>query len=281
MPTRPYARAWRHGWRRSEYDSGMKRLVVCLIFSAVLAAQPPQRPAFDAFEVASIKPDPNPNGRFIRMQTATQFTVHNHTVRTLLAAAYSLSPNEIIGGPPLIDSDHWAIVATTPGPRPTLEQQMAMLRRLLADRFQVRIHREPKEMPIYALTVAKGGPKLKPTTLDPNANPAGPPPLTFVVSLPVLKLAARYASMDDFAALLQRALEQPVADRTRLTGLYDFELEFTPDETLYSGAFKGAEDASKPGLLAALQEQLGLKLNATRGPVSGLVIDHAERPSEN
>jgi hypothetical protein len=62
------------------------------------------------------------------MQTATQFTVHNHTVRTLLAAAYSLSPNEIIGGPPLIDSDHWAIVATTPGPRPTLEQQMAMLR---------------------------------------------------------------------------------------------------------------------------------------------------------
>jgi uncharacterized protein (TIGR03435 family) len=176
----------------------MKRLVVCLVFAVALAAQTPQRAAFDAFEVASIKPDPNPNGRFIPMQTATQFTAHNHTVRTLLAAAYGLSPNEILGGPALVDSYHWAIVATTSAPRLTLDQQMTMLRQLLADRFQVRIHREPKEMPIYALTVAKGGPKLKPATLDQNANPAGPPPLTFVVSLPVLKLTARYASMDDF-----------------------------------------------------------------------------------
>jgi uncharacterized protein (TIGR03435 family) len=142
---------------------------------------------------------------------------------------------------------------------------MAMLRQLLVDRFQVRFHRAPKEMGIYALAVAKGGPKLKPSTLDPDANPAGPPPLIFVVSLPVLKLAARYANMDDFATLLQRALEQPVADRTGLTGRYDFDLEFTQDETLYGGAFKGAEDESKPGLLPALQDQLGLKLNATKG----------------
>jgi uncharacterized protein (TIGR03435 family) len=259
----------------------VKQLVFFLVFAAGLAAQTPQRPAFGAFEVASIKPDPNPAGRFIRMQTATQFTVHNHTVRTLLAAAYNLSPNEILGGPPLVDSDHWAIVAKTPAPRPTLEQQMAMLRQLLADRFQVRFHREPKEMGIYALTVAKGGPKLKPSKLDPDANPAGPPPLIFVVSLPVLKLAAHYASMDDFATLLQRALERPVADQTGLTGRYDFDLEFTPDETLYGGAFEGAEDASKPGLLAALQDQLGLKLNATKGPANALVIDHAERPTEN
>jgi uncharacterized protein (TIGR03435 family) len=129
--------------------------------------------------------------------------------------------------------------------------------------------------------VAKGGSKLKPTTLDPDANPAGPPPLIFAVSLPVLRLAARYASMDDFATLLQRALEQPVADQTKLAGRYDFDLEFTPDETLYGGAFKGAENASKPGMLAALQDQLGLKLNSTRGPVSALVIDHVERPSAN
>jgi uncharacterized protein (TIGR03435 family) len=259
----------------------VKQLVVVLVFAAGVAAQTPQRPAFGAFEVASIKPDPNPAGRFIRMQTATQFTVHNHTVRTLLAAAFNLSPNEVLGGPALVDSDHWAIVAKTSAPRPTLEQQMAMLRQLLADRFHVRFHREPKEMGIYALTAAKGSPKLKPSTLDPDAEPAGPPPLIFVVSLPVLKLAARYASMDDLANLLQRALERPVADRTGLTGRYDFDLEFTPDETLFDGAFKGAEDESKPGLLAALQDQLGLKLNATKGPVSALVIDHAERPTEN
>ncbi len=259
----------------------MTRLVVFVVFGAGLAAQTPQRPVSGAFEVASIKPDQNPNGRFIRMQTATQFAVHHHTVRTLLAAAYNLSPNEILGGPSLVDSDYWAIAAKTPTPRPTLEQQMAMLRQLLADRFQVRFHREPKEMRIYALTVAKGGPKLKPTTLDPDADPAGPPPLIFVVSLPVLKLAARYAGMDDFATLLQRALEQPVIDQTDLKGRYDFDMEFTPDETLYGGAFKGAEDASKPGLQAALQDQLGLKLKATKGLVSALVIDHAERPSEN
>jgi uncharacterized protein (TIGR03435 family) len=258
----------------------MKQVVAFLVFAAGLAAQAPQRPAFGTFEVASIKPDPSPNGRFIRMQTATQFTVHHHTVRTLLAA-YNLSPNEILGGPPLVDSDYWAIIAKTPAPRPTLEQQMAMLRQLLADRFQVRFHRETKEMGIYAVTVAKGGPKLKPSTLDPDANPAGPPPLIFVVSLPVLKLAARNASMDDFATLLQRALEQPVADQTGLTGRYDFDLEFTPDETLYGGAFRGAEDESKPGLLPALQDQLGLKLIATKGPVRALVIDHAERPTEN
>jgi len=258
----------------------MKQVVAFLVFAAGLAAQAPQRPAFGTFEVAGIKPDPSPNGRFIRMQTATQFTVHHHTVRTLLAA-YNLSPNEILGGPPLVDSDYWAIIAKTPAPRPTLEQQMAMLRQLLADRFQVRFHRETKEMGIYSVTVAKGGPKLKPSTLDPDANPAGPPPLIFVVSLPVLKLAARYASMDDFATLLQRALEQPVADQTGLTGRYDFDLEFTPDETLYGGAFRGAEDESKPGLLPALQDQLGLKLIATKGPVRALVIDHAERPTEN
>ena len=260
---------------------GMKRLGVLVIFAAGLAAQTPQRPVFDAFEVASIKPSTNPTGRFIRMQTATEFTAHNHTVRTLLAAAYNLSPNAVLGGPPLVDSDYWEIVAKTPAPQPTPEQQMAMLRQLLADRFRVRFHREPKEMPIYALTVTQGGPKLKPTTLNPNADPAGPPPLIFVVSLPVLKLAARYASMGDFATLLQRALEQPVIDQTGLIGRYDFDLEFTPDETLYSGAFKGAEDASKPGLLAALHDQLGLKLSATRGPVSALVIDHAEQPSDN
>jgi uncharacterized protein (TIGR03435 family) len=87
--------------------------------------------------------------------------------------------------------------------------------------------------------------------------------------------------MDDLSTLLQRALEQPVADQTGLTGRYDFDLEFTPDETLYGGALKGSEDESKPRLLAALQDQLGLKLIATKGPVSALVIDHAELPTEN
>jgi uncharacterized protein (TIGR03435 family) len=89
--------------------------------------------------------------------------------------------------------------------------------------------------------------------------------------------------MDEFASLLQRsALERPVVDQTGLTSRYDFDLEFAIDETLFGGALgKGPDDPAKPSLFAALQEQLGLKLEATRGPVSVLVIDHAERASEN
>ncbi len=128
----------------------------------------------------------------------------------------SSSPNEILGGPPLVDSDYWAIVAKTSAPRPTLEQQMAMLRQLLAERFQVRVHRGPKEMGILRVDGSQRGPKLKPSPLDPGRQPRGSARLIFVVSLPVLKLAARYANMDDFAILLQRALEQPVADQTGL-----------------------------------------------------------------
>jgi uncharacterized protein (TIGR03435 family) len=85
------------------------------------------------------------------------------------------------------------------------------------------------------------------------------------------------------ASVLQRAaLEYPVLDRTGLSARYDFDLEFAPDETVFGGALgKGPDDATKPGLFAAMQQQLGLKLEATKGPVSALVIDHVERPSAN
>jgi uncharacterized protein (TIGR03435 family) len=158
-----------------------------------------------------------------------------------------------------------------------------MLRALLADRFKLAIHREQKEMSVYALTVAKGGSKLKITTMSPDDTPEGPPALAFTVSPGFLHLPARYASMNEFASLLQRsALERPVVDQTGLPGRYDFDLEFAIDETLFGGALgKGPDDPVKPSLFAALQEQLGLKLEATRGPVSALVIDRAEHPSEN
>jgi uncharacterized protein (TIGR03435 family) len=89
--------------------------------------------------------------------------------------------------------------------------------------------------------------------------------------------------MSELASVMQRAaLDDPVLDQTGLTGRYDFDLEFTPDEAVFGGAIgKGADDSSKPGLFAALQQQLGLRLEATRGLVDVLVIDHVERPSEN
>ena len=253
--------------------------------TAILAQSRAVRPTFTEFEVASIKPaPPGETGRWIRMLSTHEFAARNHALQTLIAAAYNLNPRAISGGPAWVDSAHYDILAKTPGDvRPNLDQQMAMLRRLLADRFQLRFHREPKQQQVYALTVARGGPKLKESTVSPDAPPEGPPPLIFVVSPQLVRLPGRDATMGELASVLQRAaLEYPVLDRTGLSARYDFDLEFTPDETVFGGALgKGPEQSDKPGLFAAIQQQLGLKLEATRGPVNALVIDQAVPPSAN
>jgi uncharacterized protein (TIGR03435 family) len=266
----------------------MKTAALCLIAASFALAQAPAngpRPKFDEFEVASIKEaEANAVGRYIRMQTAHQFVAHNHALKTLIAAAYDVSPQAISGGPSWVDSEHYEILAKAPGDlRPNLNEQMKMLRALLAERFKLTYHREQKQMSIYVLTVAKGGAKLKESTFSPDSAPEGPPLLAFVVAPPNLSLPARYVSMEEFASVLQRAaLERPVVDHTGLTGRYDFDLEFSIDETLFGGALgKAPENPTNPSFFAALQEQAGLKLEATRGPVSAFVIDHAERASAN
>jgi uncharacterized protein (TIGR03435 family) len=254
---------------------------------AVFAQSTASRPSFTEFEVATIKPTaPDTAGRWIRMQSQHQFTARNHALRTLLAAAYNVSPKAISGGPPWVDSDRFDISARTPHEvRPTLDEQMAMLRKLLTDRFGLRFHREPRELAVYAITVARNGPKLKDSTVLPDASPEGPPPLIFVVAPQRIRLPARYATMGELASVMQRAaLSRPVIDKTGLPGRYDFDLEWTPDETQFEGAFAKAADGDStnaPGLIAAMQEQLGLKLEATKGVVDVLMIDHVEHPSEN
>ncbi|HTX34031.1 MAG TPA: TIGR03435 family protein [Bryobacteraceae bacterium] len=254
-----------------------------LAAGAVLAQPAAPRPKFDAFDVASIQPtDPAyRGGRFIRMESAHQFVARNYSVQALIAAAYSLTPRTIAGGPAWIDSDPYDIVAGAPNAvRPNHNEQMAMLRKLLADRFQLAFHRERKVLPIYALTVAKGGPKLKESTA-----PADDPPVLINHVFPDhIALPAHNATIDQFALMMQRAVvDRPVADRTGLTGTYDFDLEWTPDETQFGG--QGPRDIPdmprKPDLFAALQQQLGLKLEASRGPVEVMIIDHVARPSAN
>lgn len=262
------------------------RFGVLFVVTLELSGQtPPLRPQFDAFEVATIKPTgPEPTGsRWIRMQSADRFAAHNHTVRTLIAAAYDLSPRAIWGAPEWADSDRWDILAKTPGEvRPNLSEQMSMLRQLLSERFKLTFHREPKDLSIYTLTVAKGGSKLKASKISPDATPEGPPPLVFVLSPTGGQLPARYATMAEFASVLQRSpLDRPVADHTGLSGRYDFDLEFAPDDSLWSGLVSRPANSDKPDLFRALQEQLGLRLDATKGPVDVLVIDRIGRPSEN
>ncbi len=267
-------------------SEALKLAVAALISAAGIFAQsPPPRPAFDEFEVATIKPsDLNSPGRWIRMQSANRFYAKNHTLKTLIQAAYNLTPRAVSGGPSWVESDRYEILAETPGNvRPTLDEQMSMLRKLLADRFQLKFHREEKEFSIYALTIAKSGSKLKESTLDLDATPEGPPLPAFVLAPDTVRLPARAVTMPEIASVLQRAaLDRPVVDRTGLSGRYDFDLEFTPDESQFGGlGLKGTPESTKPDLFTAMQQQLGLRLEATKGPIDTIVIDRAERPSAN
>ena len=140
-----------------------------------------------------------------------------------------------------------------------------MLQTMLADRFQLKIHRESKELAVYALIVGKSGPKLKESTA---AGPAGyrgtPGQFTF-----------SNGSITSLVSFLTNRVDRHVLDRTGLTGSYDFKLEWTPE------ASTPAPDSNGPSIFTAIQEQLGLKLEATKSAVEIIVIDHAEKPSAN
>ena len=256
----------------------MTLLRLLLVSSALVGGEP--------FEVAAIKPT-SPEwtaGRFLGMESGNRFIARNHSLKTLIAAAYNLSPHTIIGGPEWAESQRFDILAKTPGnSRPTLEQQMSMLRALLAERFQLTHHLEERTLPVYSLTLARSGAKLKESVEPFTQSPAGPPPLIFVISPQLVRLPGRFATTADLASVLQRsALDRPVLDNTGLTARYDFDLEFTPDESLFGGVLgKPPHYAHTPGLFTAIQHQLGLRLEPTRGPVAMFVIENASRPAEN
>jgi uncharacterized protein (TIGR03435 family) len=266
-----------------------KPAVAVLMFAAATAAigmfaqSLVIRPQFKEFEVATVKPTAPDwrGGRYMRMQAAHQFAAKNYSLRVILSAAYNLTPKAISGGPAWMDSDTWDFLAESPGAvRPNLDEQMSMLRKLLTDRFKLGFHREQKEFAIYALTVAKGGPKLMEAA--PDTSPEGPPPLVFILSPGGARLPARNATMAELAWVMQRsAVDRPVVDKTGLSARYDFDLEWTPDETQFGGTVPAGPEPPKPDLFAAMQQQLGLRLEATRGPIEAMVIDHVERPTAN
>jgi len=258
--------------------------VVALVISVAVtfAESSGAQPKFDAFEVATIKPVEHDAkaSRFITIQGTHRFVIRDYTLKLLIAAAYDLNPRTISGGPAWLESEYFDILALTPGDiRPTHDEQMAMLRKLLADRFNLTFHREQKEFSIYVLEIARNGPKLKESAEPPDDAAK----LISIVYPQRIVLPARNATMGAFASLLQRAvLDRPVVDKTGLSGRYDFDLAWAPDESQFGGEVPAASvDAPSPPFFSAIRQELGLRLRATKGPVEALVVDRAEQPSAN
>jgi uncharacterized protein (TIGR03435 family) len=244
-------------------------------------AKPMAADANPVFEVATIKPSkPDTQGKGF-MVRGRQFSTINTSLSDLITFAYGLHARQITGGPGWIESDKYDLAAKPDGEgQPNDKQWKTMVQKLLADRFKLTFHRDKKELSVYAIVVGKTGPKLTKSDGDPNGLPG-----LFFRGLGVLP--ARNATMADFAGTMQTAvLDRPVVDQTGLPGRYDFLLKWTPDETQFAGLGVKVPPPTDnadapPDLYTAIQQQLGLKLEPTKAPVEVLVIDRAEKPSEN
>jgi bla regulator protein BlaR1 len=265
--------------------------------------------ASEAFEVASVKPNKSGDGRiFFQMQPGGRFTATNVPVRELIRMAYGIQNFQLVGGPDWIGSERFDIVAkaeSDPPPSPPggpPGPMLMMVRALLVERFKLAVHNETKDLPIYALVMARAdgrlGPQLRASQVDCAALMAaargrgGPPPAPpRPGERPPCgmfggfgRIAAGGVSMAQLAMNMSQRVNRVVLDRTGLTGLYEFELEFTPDQMPQGPPPPGAPplppiDPNGPSIFTALQEQLGLKLDAQRGPVEVLVIDGVEQPT--
>ena len=261
--------------------------------------------AAPTYEVASVKPNTSNSGmiRFTGPPQSATFTASNATLQILITLAYQVKPFQIEGVSGWIGTDHFDISAKPPEGPITREQSWMMLQGLLEDRFKLAVHRTTKEVPIYALTAAKGGLKIKPASEDTcfKIGPGGPPPPPPAPGQPrpvpcggffmgPNTLQGGGISLSQLADGLTNILGRPVVDKTGFTGTFDVRLEFSREGTQPMGAAgfgtPGAPpiaipDNNAPTIFTALQEQLGLKLESQKGPEDLLVIDHAEKPSEN
>jgi uncharacterized protein (TIGR03435 family) len=315
-------------------------LMAALMLAAVpLSSQTQQKPAF---EVVSIKPSPPLTGGAIRIgggAKGDRFVMTSATLRMLLQTAYQRASNtplsgqmQIIGGPGWMESDRYDVQATADcsGGAIPRERLQLMVQSMLEDRFQLKAHMETRELPIYNLLVAKGGPKVKPsedqtppfvaagpprpcdstaTTPPPPPPPGGgrgfpfdpgsPPPrgsIMMMSSQTGMTLQATAMPVANLVGLLQQQLGRTVVDKTDLEGLFDFKLTFSP-EGLASPFGRGAllpppggapagpspvpaATDPVPSIFTAIQE-LGLRLESSKGPVEVLVIESVQKPTEN
>jgi uncharacterized protein (TIGR03435 family) len=252
----------------------------------------PKRPEF---EVASIKPHSSDDRWFISPSPGGRFNAVGATLQMLMTIAYRVLDNQISGAPGWMSSDRYDIVGKTEDGADS--KWIECLQTLLEDRFKLTIHRETKEMTIYALVVAKSGSKLHESEGECPPRPPGPPPPPPAGKTPPPfcggmfmfrnQMAGNKVPLEQLVMSLSRTLGRTVIDKTGLTGKYDVKLEWTPDQSQAQFGPGAAEppaptpDNSGPSIYTALQEQLGLKLESQKGPVEVLVIDHVEPPDAN
>jgi uncharacterized protein (TIGR03435 family) len=226
------------------------------------------------FDVVSIKPaPPDARGRSLTENPGPRLTTGNATLKMLVMFAYQMMPDQVSGGPAWVESDGFDIDARASNPKATPGQLRRMVQAMLADRFQLQIHRATKESSIYALVQAKGGVKLTEShdeTGDTGVRIEGPG-----------RISGVRGTMAMLAGALSKPVQRRVIDQTGLTGAYTFKLQFVPDNPRKLSPDADAPPPDGPSIFTALEEQLGLTLKTTKGPVDSIVIDRAVKPAAN
>jgi uncharacterized protein (TIGR03435 family) len=247
---------------------------------------PPKLMAADAdpsFDVATIKPDPSGDST-IRGLTMNRrnFRIRNGSLGDLVSFAYNVQVKQIVNGPTWLENDRYDLDAVPDKEgAPSPDQLRTMVRKLLADRFQLKVHTEKRDMPAFVLTVAKGGQKIAATQINGPLPGFGMSPGKGGLMLRVIN-----AKMDEFTSFLQMVvLDRPVVNQTGLSGRYDFNVTFTPDDSEFNGhppkVPQGDGSDSAANLFDAMQAQAGLKLSGEKTAVDVVAIDHVEKPSAN
>jgi uncharacterized protein (TIGR03435 family) len=233
------------------------------------------------FEVASIRPQASDDSRlFVRPPNRGQFTATGTVAKLLMMLAYGVQDSQIIGGPSWVATEKWDIQAKSGNDQHSVEETRIMLQHLLADRFSLQLHRSTAQLPVYALTVGKGGPKFKASRGTATNIQVGPN-----------SIFMEAGTVGRLTELLATALGRPVIDRTGLTGVYDLSIQWD-DAPVRDGGLPGTADSQakvagvpsngeRGSIFTAVPDQLGLRLEAQKAPVDVLVIDQIERPSPN
>jgi uncharacterized protein (TIGR03435 family) len=256
----------------------VSRVAIPLACAAILAAQDHVE-----FEVASVKPSNSVSTSYsFNTNQSGEFIATNVTLRGLIAFAYNIRDFQLTGGPKWIDADRYDIVARPPHDEGASQKSAAertqltymRMKALLADRFQLVVHSETKDLPVYVLVVAKNGPHLSP------ADPANP---RKGISHNTGVLECFGTSMKTFAERgLAPRLGNIVLDKTGLAGEFNFKVQYAEEVPAKPGAVQPeAADPAGPSLASALREQLGLKLETQKAPVETIVVDRAEKASAN